>query len=158
MDVPRWLWSIEHVLKNTSKILHGHKWTILKPAKGFKWFTSDNPVVKLNFTTPQNYDLKGGWGRNKGNIIFPIGPEHAMFVETGDKPAQKGTRLSVDETIFFRKIIAENANRMIFADSFDNEIEKLLPRSVDSIQFKKEQIELEKWHNLNKQLEIDYYK
>ena len=47
---------------------------------------------------------------------------------------------------------------MIFADSFDNDIEKLLPRSVDSIQFKKEQIELEKWHNLNKQLEIDYYK
>lgn len=153
-----WLHSIRHLLENTSKILLEHKWTIVKPAKGFKWFTSDNPVVKLNFTDPQNYDLKGGWGKNKGNIIFPIGPEHAMFVQIGDKPIQKGTRLSVDQTIFFRKIIAENANRMIFADSFDNEIEKILPRSVDSIQFKKEQIELKKWHDLNKKLELEYCK
>jgi hypothetical protein len=153
-----WLFSIRHLLENTSKILLKHKWTIVKPAKGFKWFTSDNPVVKLNFTDPQNYDLKGGWGKKKGNIIFPIGPEHAMFVQIGDKPMQKGTRLSVDQTIFFRKIIAENANRIIFADSFDNEIEKILPRSVDSIQFNKEQTELEKWHDLNKQLELEYYK
>ena len=153
-----WLFSIRHLLENTSKILFTHKWTIVKPAKGFKWFTSDNPVVKLNFKDPQNYDLKGGWGKNKGNIIFPIGPEHAMFVQIGDKPMQRGTRLSVDQTIFFRKIIAENANRMIFADSFDNEIEKILPRSVDSVQFNKEQSELEKWHDLNKQLELEYYK
>ncbi len=47
---------------------------------------------------------------------------------------------------------------MIFADSFDNEIEKILPRSVDSVQFNKEQSELEKWHDLNKQLELEYYK
>lgn len=153
-----WIYSIKHLLENTAKILLEHKWTIVKPAKGFKWFTSDNPVVKLNFTNPQNYDLKGGWGRKKGNIIFPIGPEHAMFVQIGDKPMQKGTRLSVDQTIFFRKIIAENANRMIFSNSFDNEIEKNLPRSVDSIQFRKEQIELEKWHDLNKQLELEYFK
>lgn len=59
---------------------------------------------------------------------------------------------------FFRKIIAENANRMIFADSFDNENEKILPRSVDSIQYKKEQAELKKWHDLNKQSELEYYK
>lgn len=153
-----WLFSIRHLLENTSKILLKHKWTIVKPAKGFKWFTSDNPVVKLNFTDFQNYDLKGGWGKKKGNIFFPIGPEHAMFVQIGDKPMQKGTELSVDQTIFFRKIIAENAYRMIFSDSFDNEIEKILPRSVDSIQFNQEKAELEKWHDSNKQLELEYYK
>jgi Protein of unknown function (DUF4238) len=153
-----WLYSIKHLLENTSKVLLGHKWTIVKPAKGFKWFTSDNPVVKLNFKDPQNYDLKGGWGKNKGNIFFPIGPEHAMFVQVGDKPMQKGTRLTADQTIFFRKIIAENAHRMIFADSFDNQVEKILPRLVDSIQFKKERTELEKWHDLNKKLEQEYYK
>lgn len=81
-----------------------------------------------------------------------------MFVQIGDKPMQKGTILSVDQTVFFRKIIAENANRMIFADSFDNENEKILPRSVDSIQYKKEQAELKKWHDLNKQSELEYYK
>jgi hypothetical protein len=153
-----WLFSIKYLLENTSKILFEHKWTIVKPAKGFKWFTSDNPVIKLNFIDPQNYDLKGGWGQNKGNIIFPIGPEHAMFVEIGSRAIQKGNRLSVDQTRFLRKIIAENANRMIFAESFDNEIEKILPRTVDCIQFKKEQIKLEKWHDLNKKLEMEYYR
>lgn len=47
---------------------------------------------------------------------------------------------------------------MIFSDSFDDEIEKNFPRSVDSIQFKKEQTELEKWHDFNKQFELEYYK
>ncbi|ADE57062.1 hypothetical protein Amico_0933 [Aminobacterium colombiense DSM 12261] len=64
-----WLFSIRHLLENTFKVLLNHKWTIVKPAKGFKWFTSDNPVVKLNFTNSQNYDLKGGWGNPKGNIF-----------------------------------------------------------------------------------------
>ena len=153
-----WLFSIRYLLENTSKNLLKHKWTIVKPAKGFNWFTSDNPVVKLNFTDPENYDLKGGWGKKKGNIFFPIGPKHAMFVQIGDKPMQKGTMLSAEQTIFFRKIIAENANKMIFSDSFDDEIEKNFPRVIDSIQFKKEQIELEKWHDLNKQFELEYYK
>ena len=153
-----WFYSIKHSLEKTSKILLQHRWTIVKPAKGFKWITSDNPVVKLNFTNPGNYDLKGGWGKKKGNIIFPISPEHAMFVQIGDKPMQKGTRLTAEQTKFFRKIIAENANRMIFSNFIDNEIENISPRVVDSIQFRKEKEEMEKWHDMNKKLELEYYK
>ena len=153
-----WIYSIKHLLKNTAKILLEHKWTIVKPAKGFKWFTSDNPVVKLNFTNPQNYDLKGGWGKKKGNIIFPIGPEHAMFAQIGDKPMQKGTKLTAEKTRLFRKIIAENSNRTIFSNFFDNEIENISPRVVDSIQFKREKEEMEQWHDKNKKLELEYYK
>ncbi len=37
---------------------------------------SDNPVIKLNYLNQNEYDLKGGWGKEKGNIIFPIGPDH----------------------------------------------------------------------------------
>jgi hypothetical protein len=152
-----WIYSIKCVLDNTSKILLGHKWTIVKPAKGYKWLTCDNPVVKLNYTDPQNYDLNGGWGKNKGNIFFPISPEHAMFVQIGDKAIPKGTILSVDQTIFFRKIVAENANRMIFADTFDDDVAKIFPRIIDSIQFKNEQNQFKNWHELNKQLEMEYY-
>ena len=111
-----WLFSIKFLLKNTSKILHQHKWTILKPAKGFSWPTSDNPVVKLNFTNVNNYNLKGAWGKNKGNIIFPIGPNHAMFTQIGDKPPMRGTRLPELETQFFKRIICENSNRFIFSN------------------------------------------
>lgn len=153
-----WIYSIKHLLENTEKILHQHKWTIIKPAKGYFWFTSDNPVIKLNFTDPKKYDLKGGWGKKKGNIIFPIGPEHAMFVQIGDKPIPKGTRLAVDQTKLFRKIMAENANRMVFSNFFDMEIIGIRQRIIDSVRFRDEKIEMEQWHDKNSQLEVEYFK
>jgi len=153
-----WIYSIKYVLENISKILHSYKWSIVKPAKGFKWLTCDNPVVRLNFRDYQDYDLKGGWGNNKGNIFFPISPDHAMFVQIGDKPYPKGTILTVDQTMFFRKIVIENANRLIFADTIDDDVIKICPRTVDSNKFKNEQIQLANWHEFNKQLELEYYK
>ena len=153
-----WIYSIKHLLENTEKILHEHKWTIIKPVSGYNWLTSDNPVIKLNFTSPKNYDLKGGWGKKKGNIIFPVGPEHAMFVEIGDRPMSKGTRLTVDQTKFFRKIIAENAHRMIFSNFFDMEVTRIRKRIVDPISFRDEKLEMESWHFKNSQLELEYLK
>lgn len=153
-----WIYSIKHLLENTEKILHKHKWSIVKPAKGYKWFTSDNPVVKLNYISSNNYDLKGGWGKKKGNIIFPIGPDHAMFVQIGDKPISKGTRLTVRQTREFRKFIAENSHRMIFSNFIDEEIKHIKPRQVDSEKFRKEKIEMETWHELNSKKELEYLK
>jgi hypothetical protein len=126
-----WLFTIKYLLDNSAKILHKHKWTIVKPAKGYSWFTSDNPVVKLNYLDSNNYNLKGGWGKDKGNIIFPISPDHAMFVQIGDRPLLKGTRLSIKQTNMFRKLIAENAHRMIYSNHPDSELMQLRPRLVD---------------------------
>jgi len=153
-----WIYSIKYLLKNTEKILHTHKWTIVKPAKGYNWFTSDNPVIKLNYTDLNSYDLKGGWGKNKGNIIFPIGPEHAMFVQIGDKPMPKGTRLSVSQTKFLKKIIAENSNRMIFSNYYDHEIQSMRQRDIDSIRYRDEKKAIEEWHEKNAKLEMEYSK
>jgi len=57
-----WLYSIRHLLKNTANILHQNKWTILLPAKGMTWPTSDNPVIRLNYYKPGKYDFRGGVG------------------------------------------------------------------------------------------------
>ncbi|HRY74124.1 MAG TPA: DUF4238 domain-containing protein [Candidatus Dojkabacteria bacterium] len=151
-----WIFSMKYLLKNTCKKLHEHKWTIVKPAKGYKWLTSDNPVIKLNFINYQNYNLQGGWGKTKGNIIFPISPEHAMFTQIGERPIQKGTRLSLEHTKFFRKIMCENASRFIFSSYQDNEVMKLMPRKIDKEQYLFEQNELDKWHERNKSHEIEY--
>ncbi|MDZ4264087.1 MAG: DUF4238 domain-containing protein, partial [Pseudomonadota bacterium] len=153
-----WLHSIKHLLEHTEKILHKHKWSIIKPAKGYSWFTSDNPVVKLNFTDDSNYDFGGGWGREKGNIIFPIGPQHAMFVQIGDRPVLKGTRLNEPLTRQLRKFIAEHAHRMIFSDSFDDEVISLRPRVVNHKAVISEKQQIENWHEQNKQLESEYLK
>jgi len=151
-----WIHSMKHLLEKTAKILLNHKWSIVKPALGYSWPTSDNPVVKLNFTDKNNYDLLGGWGRPKGNIIFPIGPEHAMFVEVGNTPFKKGTRLSVENTVFFRKIIAENSHRHIFSKHQDEAILRIKPRVVDDQIIQKEKHELANWHNRNSELELEY--
>jgi hypothetical protein len=151
-----WIFSMKYLLKNTCKTLHKHKWTIVKPAKGYKWLTSDNPVIKLNFTNFKNYDLEGGWGKTKGNIIFPISPDHAMFAQIGDRPMQKGTRLSLDKTLFFRKIICEHANRFIFSSFRDEDVVKLKPRKIDKEQYLFEKNEIAKWHERNKYYEIDF--
>lgn len=153
-----WIYSIRHVLEHTEKVLHTHKWSIVKPAKGYYWFTSDNPVIKLNYVDRDNYDLLGGWGKPKGNIIFPLGPEHAMFVQIGDKPISKGTRLTVNQTIEFRKLIAENSHRMIFSHFEDNDVITLRQRIMDDEMIKRENEEMQNWHSKNAEMESEYFK
>lgn len=152
-----WIQSIKHVLEHTINVLHQHNWTIVKPAKGYYWPTSDNPVIKLNYLTNNKYDLLGGWGRPKGNIIFPIGPEHALFVQIGDKPFfLKGTRLSVKQTMFIRQLIAENSHRMIFSHVEDKEITTYRQRVVNIDLIKSEKEQWKKWHLDNADLEREY--
>jgi hypothetical protein len=152
-----WIHSIRHLLENTSHVLHKHKWSIVKPAKGYYWFTSDNPVIKLNYINSLDYDLLGGWGRDKGNIFFPIGPEHAMFTEIGAKPFPKGTRLSVNLTLQLRKFIAENSYRMIFSFYEDPFVLHLKRRVIDNERVKKEREEMQNWHLANAHLEQEYF-
>ena len=151
-----WLHSIRHVLNNAIGHLHGHQWSIVKPAVGYFWPTSDNPVVKLNYYSLGKYDLKGGWGVKKGNIFFPIDPEHALFVQIGDKPIQKNARLPESQTKELISFIVENAHRKIFSHFKDNNIPLLRKRIVDSERLAKENDEMMEWHQLNSKMEREY--
>lgn len=153
-----WLFSLNHILNNTIEILHNHKWTIVRPYKGMKWFTSDNPVIRLNFISQDQYDLKGGWGVKRGNILFPLDPEHLLFTEIGCNPPMKGTRFSNEQTLFIRKIIAENSYRMIFSSEPDPDIERYAPRVVDQGLFRQEQEKWKKWHEENTLMEAKFKK
>ena len=153
-----WLFSLKHTLINTSKILHSHKWTIVRPYKGMNWFTSDNPVIRLNFISQNQYDLKGGWGVKRGNILFPIDPEHLLLTQIGCRPPLKGTRLGKEQTVFIRKITAENSYRMIFSREPDQDIEEYAPRLVDQKLFRNEQEMWKKWHEENTLLEATFAK
>ncbi len=44
-----WLERQKFLLTKTAKILQQHKWSIVSPARDYEWFTSDNPVVQLNY-------------------------------------------------------------------------------------------------------------
>lgn len=153
-----WIHSMKHLLEFAEKVLLQHKWTIVKPAKGYCFFTSDNPVIKLNYRDENNYDFGGGWGRAKGNIIFPLGPQHAMFVEIGGKPPLRGSRLSEEATRELRKFTVEHAHRMIFTNAEDHDVPHLRPRVINNLAVKKEQQQLKHWHEQNSILEMQFSK
>lgn len=75
-----WFFLIKYLLENIVKILYSYRWLIIKFVKGYYWFISDNFVIKLNYMDRNNYDFLGGWGKEKGNIIFLFGLEYVMFV------------------------------------------------------------------------------
>ena len=153
-----WLHSIKYLLTYTEKVLHKHKWTIIKPALGYSWPTSDNPVIKLNFRDENDYDFHSGWDTKNGNIFFPLGPQHAMFVEIGSKPIMKGTRMNEFFTKQVRKFIVKHAHRAVFSNSYDSEIVLLRPRVVNSELVKSERHQLNQWHEQNVRLEAEFQK
>ena len=118
-----WLESQKLLLTKTVKALKKHKWSIVRPARGFQWFTSDHPVVKLNYYGKGDYDLKGGWGKKGANIFMPISPRHLLFTQIGDEFPDRFT-LSPDQTRQFQGLIAERALRCIFAHEQLNIIKK----------------------------------
>jgi len=140
-----WLQSQKLLLTKTVKILKSHKWTIVHPAPGHQWFTSDHPVVKLNYYRNGNYDLKGGWGRKGGNIFMPLSPRHLLFTEIGQDLPDRMT-FSSDQTKQFQGFIAKRALRWIFARDQLEFINNLRPRYIDHELFKRESEQWSKWH------------
>jgi hypothetical protein len=147
-----WLQSQELFLTRTINVLKKHKWCIARPARGYRWFTSDNPVTKLNFYGTDGYDLKGGWGRRGGNIFMPISPRHLLITQIGDELPDRLT-LSTDQTKQFQKFIAEGAFRWIFAREPQALVRQLRPRHVDAQAFKNEAEQWKTWHEQQRDVE-----
>jgi hypothetical protein len=126
-----WLFTIRHLLTSSLNVLLGQRWSILAPPDGLSWFTSDDPVVKLNYYADGKYDLNGGWG-NKGTEIFlPLSPRHLLYTQIGERPPARGSVVSDKHGQFFRSFIAEHAHRFIFAASPQNDVSVLRPRVVN---------------------------
>lgn len=148
-----WLWSMKHLLNHTASILHTHKWTIIKPAKGYTWLTSDNPVLRLNFHNLEKYDFGGNWGVDGTNILMPLSPYHLLYTEIGKKPPIRGTRFNKEKTILIRRFLAENASRMIFTNEINQEIIHFRQRVVNPLMVENEKKLWEGWHKSQSELE-----
>ena len=141
-----WIFAIRHMLTSTLERLVTHRWTILESPPNLPWFTSDDPVVRLNFTDASKYDFGGGWGSYRTEILLPISPKHLLYTQIGCKPPTRGTTLPPDQARIIRKMIAEHAHRIIYAAGPDPSIEQLRPRYVDEEAVKWEQQQWMKWH------------
>ena len=141
-----WLWVIQHLLNNTAKVLHQHKWTIMRPALGMSWFTTDKPVIRLNYYSPGKYDFKGGWGSNGSEIFLPLSPEHMLYTRIGHRQPKRGSRFSIEHTSLLRQLIAEHAHRYVFGKAVDNDVPIYIPRTINAKFYQQEHEQWERWH------------
>lgn len=142
-----WLWSIRHLLSGEPlEALCGHRWTILAPPDGLTWFTSDDPVLKVNFNSLQDYNFGGGWGSVRTDLFLPLGPGHMLYTQVGKPVPSRGSRLDDAKAGVVRRLIAEHAHRYIFASAPDPTVPDLRPRIVDAAEVKREQAEWATWH------------
>ncbi len=140
-----WLQSQRHLLKNTAKVLRNHKWSIAQPAGGNTWFTSDHPVVRLNYHEPGKYDLRAGWGSPGSELMMPLSPRHLLFTRVGYE-APDHFVFPQNQTYEIQRILAERAHRWIFAQTPLLRVTWLRPRHVSAEAFKGEQQEWRNWH------------
>lgn len=141
-----WLWSMQHLLMNTLPALYRHRWTILAPPDGLTWLTSDDPVLKVNYNSNDDYTFGGGWGSVGTDLLLPLGPHHLLFTQVGKAVPRRGARMDVGKATVLRKLIAEHAHRYIFSDVPDPFVEQLRPRLVDAETLEQETRAWKRWH------------
>ncbi len=140
-------------LTKTVRFLFEHQWSILHSWFGTQFFTSDDPVVRLNYHSHSQFDFGGGWGSIGTEIFLPLTPRHLLYTKIGTRTEPRGVILSDGETHRFRNMIAKHAHRSIFASVQDSEISKLHPRTVNARQVKEEQDQWQRWHEEQSQAE-----
>jgi hypothetical protein len=140
-----WIESQRFLLTKTSKALLKHKWSIVEPANGMSWFTSDHPVLRLNYYGEGKYDLKGGWGRKGGNLIMPLSPKHLLYTQIGAEASDRLT-FSPEKTYEIQKFLAERAFRYIFTQKQMPGVLRLRHRYVNLEEFENEEQQWSKWH------------
>lgn len=149
-----WLESQRHLLDKTAKVLLSHSWSIAEAAADTEWFTSDHPVVRVNYYGEGNYDLKGGWGRRGGNVLMPLSPKHLLLTQIGEHLPRRFA-LSDKQTSEIKRFIAERAHRMIFARKKMPEVERFRPRLVSLEIYREEQDAWRNWHSEQSKAEQD---
>lgn len=142
-----WLFAMRQLLTNTIVRLEDHRWTILHPYADKTWFTTDDPVVCLNYYSSGSYDFGGGWGRPGSEIFMALGPKHLLYTRVGSQPPRRGTVLDRARTELIRGMIAEHAHRTIFSSFEDEEIPQIRPRRVDPAAFERERRFWKNWHS-----------
>lgn len=125
-----WLMQMENIMENLYKTLKKHKWKILKSPKGLYWYTSDNPVLTLNYYGSGKYDFHGGFDSKGSNIIVPLTPKHLLITEIG---CEEMPKMNIATVPFYQRIqrfICENATNDIYSFS-ENHIENYVEIKVD---------------------------
>jgi uncharacterized protein DUF4238 len=142
-----WLFTLRHLLTQTARVLHQHRWTIRTLPKDLSWFTSDDPVIRLNAYGKERYDFEGRWDNPGTELLLPLSPRHLLYAQVRHKPPCRGSMMSRAEAELVRRFCAEHADRMIIAAFPDPNVPNLRPRIVDADLFRQESEQWRNWHD-----------
>lgn len=141
-----WLEAVRYLTTSTVRVLYKHRWTILLAPDGLQWFTSDNPVLRLNYMRDGEFNRDGGWGSKGTKIYFPLSPLSLMYTQVGSKPPARGTVLSRDRAEKIQSFLVRNAHRCVFSITEDANIESLRKRITDADLVRQERRAWETWN------------
>ncbi len=134
-----WLHALRDLLTRRVELLHQHRWTILRAPRNLSWFTSDDPVMRLNYNDRRQYNFKGVWNSPGTEFVLPLDPTHILYARVGDaKPPKRGEVMPRAKALLVRRFVAEHAHRHIFALDSPSDVALLRPRTADADMFREE--------------------
>lgn len=143
----QWLASIRYLLEESAvvpKHLRRLRWNVLRPYPGHDWFTSDHPLVRLNFYGDGTYDFKAGWGVDNADVLLPLSPQHLLYARVGHEEAPDTATLELTGKL--QRIIAERAHRWIVARGRPIRAEWWHPRVENQQLYDEEAAWWREWH------------
>lgn len=141
-----WLWAMRHTLTITIDRISTNNWNIVRAPEGMSWPTSDDPLIRLNYRGPTDYDFGGGWGVKNTDIFMPLSPMHLLHTCIRGSGWARGATVNRDMAHFLRRIILEHADRYVFAvDKAD--VSRLRPRTVSLSGYNEESAFWANWRN-----------
>jgi hypothetical protein len=141
-----WLARVQHLLTGRAEIVCQHHWCKMVPAPGEEWPLTDHPVLRLNFNSPAEYNLRGGWGHAGSEFIMPVSPRLAVYTQVGRRHAGP-LFLDPVKTRQLQQLFVERAYRWVLAREPIPWVEQFRTRIVDSARFYAELAAWKNWHN-----------
>lgn len=142
-----YLFALKHLLTKSVKAMYKHKWHVIHSSDDISFPTSDDPVICMNYNSEREYDFRGGWDKNNGNIIMPISPTQILVTEIGSKMSFAQLDYSAYWSQFFRKIIIEHAYRYVYAIKPQKGMLAINPRIVNATIYEAEKDVMAGWHD-----------
>lgn len=146
-----WLWSMQHALKETApKVIAagGIRWSTIEPRADVLWFTSDHPLLRVNYYGDGKYDFGGGWGFRGSEIALPLSPNALLYAKIGE-PFPSRFQMDRGPVLTLQWLLARRAYHAIYHIEPWRRIEHLRPRHVDHVAYTDRQEQLRRWHENN---------
>jgi len=150
-----WLHNMKHVLTETIRAMGRVEWSVMRPYGDARWFTSDDPVVRLDFNSLDDYDcFAGGWDRKGSEVLVPLSPTVLLYRQAHHvhPPVIQAT---AEQTLLVQRFLAEHAFREIYALTESRQAETFRARIVDAAAYKFEQREWADWNKVQSDSELD---